>query len=210
MSDVATSSWQPRGAWNGLLAAGPFGARGKAGVSIETREGLGIACLIAPEADRDALARALQERLGLALPSEPRIASGAGHSLVWAGVEQWLLIAEERRGFAELLGSFSGLAAISEQSDSRAALRLSGPMIRHALAKGCMLDLHPSALPVGAAALTSIAYMGVHVWRVADDPSSGDAVFEIMVARSMAGSFWSWLSASAAEFGCVVTATGRG
>jgi sarcosine oxidase gamma subunit len=55
--------------------------------------------------------------------------------------------------------------------------------------------------------LTSIAHIGVHLWRLDDGPDG--SVFEIMVARSMVGSFWSWFAASAAEFGCRVT-TGRG
>jgi len=31
-----------------------------------------------------------------------------------------------------------------------------------------------------------------------------DAVFDILIARSMAASFWSWATASAAEYGCGV------
>ncbi|KFC75723.1 Sarcosine oxidase, gamma subunit [Bosea sp. LC85] len=210
MADAATIAWTPRGSWAGILASGEFGTAGQPGVTIEARDGLGIASLIAGDGRDEALAQALQGHIGLGLPLTPCIVSSARHSLVWAGPDQWHLIAPDRNGFDELLRDLAPLAAISDQSDGRAALRLSGPKVRDTLAKGCMLDLHPSAFPVGTAALTSIAYMGVHLWRIADDPASGDAVFEIMVARSMAGSFWSWLSASAAEFGCKVTATGRG
>lgn len=210
MADVVTIAWTPRGSWAGILASGAFGTAGQPGVAIEARDGLGIASLIAGDGRDEALTQALQTHIGLGLPLTPCIVSSTGHSLVWAGPDQWHLIATDRSGFDELLRDLAPLAAISDQSDGRAALRLSGPKLRDTLAKGCMLDLHPSAFPVGAAALTSIAYMGVHLWRIADDPASGDAVFEIMIARSMAGSFWSWLSASAAEFGCKVTATGRG
>ncbi len=55
---------------------------------------------------------------------------------------------------------------MSNQSDARAALRLSGPHVRDMLAKGCMIDLHPSVFPPGAAAMTSIAHIGVHLWRL--------------------------------------------
>jgi sarcosine oxidase subunit gamma len=202
------AAWQPRGPWAGIIAPGPFGATGQAGTSIATRDGLGIASLIATEGGRDALAAALKP-LGLALPATPRAVFANGHSLIWAGPEQWLLVAETRAGFAELLRGLGAVAAVSDQSDGRATLRLSGPKIRDALAKGCMIDLHPAAFPVGAAALTSIAYMGVQLWRLPDDAETGEPVFEIMTARSMAGSFWSWLSGSAAEFGCMMT-TGRG
>ncbi|MGH6781191.1 MAG: sarcosine oxidase subunit gamma [Sphingomonadaceae bacterium] len=210
MADAATSAWAPRGSWAGILASGAFGTAGRPGITIEARDGLGIASLIAGDGRHEALAQALKARTGLDLPATPRIAASAKHGLAWAGPDQWHLIAADGAGFDDLLRDLAPLAAVSDQSDGRAALRLSGPKVRDALAKGCMLDLHPSVFPAGAAALTSIAYMGVHLWRVADDPETGDAVFEIMVARSMAGSFWSWLSASAAEFGCMVTATGRG
>ncbi|POR47371.1 sarcosine oxidase subunit gamma [Bosea psychrotolerans] len=204
MSDAAMKpGWTPRSAWAGILSEGSFGAKGSAGVIVTAREGLGIASLIAPEDGEAALSQAVKTRLRLDLPTTPRIAVLAGRALVWAGPGLWLLVTEDRTGFADDLQALSGLAAIADQSDGRAVLTLSGGKIRAALAKGCMIDLHPSAFPVGSAALTSIAHIGVHLWRAEDGPNG--AVFEFMVARSMAGSFWSWFSASAAEFGCQVT-----
>ncbi len=208
MSDAAMTSWAPRSPWADILAAGHLGAPETAGVTATARDGLGLASLIAPDSGQAALAQALKRRFGLDLPLSRRAVRSAAHALVWSGPGQWLLVAEDRRGFADAIEALSGLAAATDQSDSRAVLRLSGPRIRDALAKGCMLDLHPSAFPAGATALTSIAHIGVQLWRGDDGPSG--AVFEIMVPRSMAGSFWSWFAASAAEFGCAVTATGRG
>jgi sarcosine oxidase subunit gamma len=213
MADATTTTiWAPRGAWAGILREGHLGVPGHAGVRIAVRDGLGIASLIAPAAGGAALAKAVRTRFGLDLPSTPAIAHSATHAAIWAGPGQWLLVAESAAGFADALQALSGLAAVADQSSGRAALRLSGARVREALAKGCMLDLHPTAFPVGMAALTSIAHIGVHLWRAEDGPEG--AVFEIMVARSFAGSFWSWLSASVAEFGCeVVTneaSTGRG
>jgi sarcosine oxidase subunit gamma len=195
--------WTPRSAWAAILSEGSFGAKGPAGVTATAKESLGIASLIVTEGGDAALAKAMKARFGLALPSTPQAAISAGRALVWAGPGQWLFIAGDRGGFADDLQALSGLAAIADQSDGRAVLTLSGDKIRAALAKGCMIDLHPSAFPIGSAALTSIAHIGVHLWRAEDGPDG--AVFEFMVARSMVGSFWSWLSASAAEFGCQVT-----
>jgi sarcosine oxidase subunit gamma len=197
--------WKPRSAWAGILSEGSFGAKGPAGVAATAREGLGIASLIAPEDGEAALSQVVKTRFGLELPTTPRTVVSAGRALVWAGPGQWLLVTESRTGFVDDLQALSGLAAIADQSDGRAVLTLSGGKIRAALAKGCMIDLHPSAFPVGSAALTSIAHIGVHLWRAEDGPNG--AVFELMVARSMAGSFWSWFSASAAEFGCQVALT---
>lgn len=213
MADAtAVATWAPRGAWAGVLQQGHLGVPAATGVRVTVRDGLGIASLIAPAAGEAALAAAVKNSFGLDLPSKPAITRSGKHAAVWAGPGQWLLIAEDRAGFSDALAPLSAVAAVADQSSGRAALRLSGPLVRQALAKGCMLDLHPSAFPVGMTALTSIAHIGVHLWRAEDGPEG--AVFEIMVARSYAGSFWSWLSASAAEFGCdIVTgdgSTGRG
>ncbi|HEV7256457.1 MAG TPA: sarcosine oxidase subunit gamma family protein [Bosea sp. (in: a-proteobacteria)] len=213
MADVmTTTTWAPRGAWAGILQSGHRGTAGKSGVRVEARDGLGIASLIAPASGDAPLAAAMKARLGLDLPSTPAVASSRTHAAVWAGPGQWLLVANDRTGFADALQALSDVAAVADQSSGRAALRVSGAAVRNALAKGCMLDLHPAAFPIGMAALTSIAHIGVHLWRAEDGPEG--AVFEIMVARSFAGSFWSWLSASVAEFGCDIIAneasTGRG
>jgi heterotetrameric sarcosine oxidase gamma subunit len=213
MADATTNAnWAPRGAWTGILQEGHLGTPTKTGVRIEARDGLGIASLIAPATGDTALAEAVKARLALDLPSTPAVARSGTHAAVWSGPGQWLLIANDRTGFADALAPLSDVAAVADQSSGRAALRLSGNRIRDALAKGCMLDLHPTAFPVGMAALTSIAHIGVHLWRAQDGPEG--AIFEIMVARSFAGSFWSWLSASVAEFGCEAlsdkASTGRG
>lgn len=206
MAEIATS-WAPRGAWAGIAQPGSFGAEGEAGVFVTMLEGSGLAHVIAEPDGTAALSWNFEARLGLALPSVPRIVRGAAHDLIWAGPDQWLLRAAARDGFAGLLDELAAHAAVSDQSDARAALRLAGPRVRDVLAKGVMLDLHPAAFAVGDAALTNVAYVGVHLWRL-EDTSEGPA-FEMMVSRSMAGSFWSWFVASASEFGCRV-ASGRG
>lgn len=210
MAETARS-WAPRSAWTGIAQAGQIGAAGSAGVTATLLDGFGLATLIAAPGGTTALAQAVEAQLGIALPATPKIVSSASHDAIWSGPDQWLLRAETRDGFGGFLEALSAQAAVSDQSDARAAVRLSGPHVRDVLAKGVMLDLHPSTFAVGDVALTSIAHIGVHLWRLADGPDG--SLFEIMVARSMVGSFWSWFAASAAEFGCQVAidrATGRG
>ncbi|WP_186420091.1 sarcosine oxidase subunit gamma family protein [Bosea sp. CS1GBMeth4] len=208
MAETATSptaiAWVPRGAWSGSTRAGSFGAEGVSGIIATLLGGFGLATLIAGTGGASSLSQAVERRLGIVLPATPRIVRGQTHDAIWSGPEQWLLRAASRDGWSALLGELAAHAAVSEQSDARAALRLSGSQVRKVLAKGVMLDLHPAAFAVGDAALTSIAHVGVQLWRLPDGPDG--PVFEILVARSMAGSFWSWFSASAAEFGCTVTA----
>ncbi|HEY8276342.1 MAG TPA: sarcosine oxidase subunit gamma family protein, partial [Methyloceanibacter sp.] len=87
-------------------------------------------------------------------------------------------------------------AAITEQSDSKVVIRLSGSCAREVLAKGCSLDLHPRVFKPGDAATTPIALIDCQLWQIDDTPS-----YDLAVPSSFAGSFWSWLTASAAEAG---------
>ncbi|HEY9348096.1 MAG TPA: sarcosine oxidase subunit gamma family protein [Inquilinus sp.] len=108
----------------------------------------------------------------------------------------------EQAGFVrELADAISTFAAVSDQSDGLAVLRVSGPQARDALIKGVGLDLHPRAFGPGDAAVTVIAHVGAQLWQLDNRPS-----YEVAVYRSFAGSLWRWLEASAAEFGCAVEA----
>ncbi|MGY8667857.1 sarcosine oxidase subunit gamma family protein [Bradyrhizobium sp. UFLA05-109] len=205
MAEPATSTWRPRDAWSGIAEAGQIGATEKPGVTALALANMGFATLIAVPGPAD-LARATKGLIGLALPRTPSAVWSSTHGLIWAGPGQWLLVARHRQGFPDLLASLSVDAVVMDQSHARAVLRVSGGRAREVLAKGSMVDLHPSVFPVGATALTSVAHVGVQLWRGDDGPEG--AVFEILVARSMAGSFWSWFTASAAEFGCQVVIGG--
>ncbi|HEX2726766.1 MAG TPA: sarcosine oxidase subunit gamma family protein [Beijerinckiaceae bacterium] len=173
--------------------------RGEAGVRVAPREGLALATIIGGRDSTAQLDKALADLLGIAPPTRPTVARGRGGDLVWAGPGQWLLVSETRDIASQAATRLGGLAAVADQSAARAVLRLSGPRVRDALAKGCLLDLHPRAFRPGDAALTSIAHIGVHLWQSDDLPT-----YDVAVFRSMAGSFWSWLSTSADEYGCEV------
>ncbi|MHB0773024.1 sarcosine oxidase subunit gamma [Bradyrhizobium sp. 1.29L] len=203
MAEQPTSVWRPCGAWAGVAKAGQFGDLGKAGVTTFILDNMGFATLIAKAKSAD-LDRATQRLLGLDLPGAGSAVLSSTHGVVWSGPDQWLLLARQRAAFSDLLALFSDHAAVSDQSHARAALRVSGEKARNVLEKGAMVDLHPAAFPIGATALTSFAHVGVQLWRGEDGPNG--AVFEILVPRSMASSFWSWFTASAAEFGCRVMA----
>jgi len=85
---------------------------------------------------------------------------------------------------------------VTDQGDGRLIVEVAGPRARDALAKGIAIDLDASAFKVGDAAQTSAAHIGLQIALIDDIPT-----FEIISARSTAGSFWSWLVASAAEYG---------
>ena len=72
--------------------------------------------------------------------------------------------------------------------------------MRDALAKLIPIDVHPRAFEVGDVASTVASHIGVTLWRVADQPDAAP-VFEIIMFRSLARSFWHALTEAAAEYG---------
>jgi heterotetrameric sarcosine oxidase gamma subunit len=146
-----------------------------------------------------ALAANVSRACGVELPAGPKRVSAGAVSFIGMGPGQFLAVEQggDALTFAFRLGAALGAAAsISDQSDSRAVLRLSGPRARDVLAKGLAIDLHPRVFGPGDAALSSIALVGAHLWQLDDAPT-----YEISVFRSMAGSFADFIWSSAAEYG---------
>jgi len=197
--------WRSRSPWTGLIAPGRHGrADGDPGVCVMPRENLGLATIIGRDRDGAALERTLSELVGIAPPATPRLVSGHNGDLIWSGRRRWLLLSERPDIVPLAAEKLAGLAAVSDQSDARAILRLSGPRARDALAKGCLIDLHPRVFAPCETALTTIARIGVQLWQVDDWPT-----YDLAVFRSLAASFWSWLAAAAAEYACeIVTPLG--
>ncbi len=129
----------------------------------------------------------------------PRVASKNGVSFAGVGVGHWFAAAEpsaETDFVSKLRERLVGLASVADQSDGRVVLCLSGDRVRDVLAKGVPIDLHPSCFKTGDVASTSVVYIGVQLQQLDDWPT-----FRLMAFRSHAGSLWSWLTKSAAEFG---------
>jgi methylglutamate dehydrogenase subunit D len=197
---MASFAQQERTALHRIAVPGRFGrVEGGAGLRIEERADIALASVIARRGKRDALVSAVETTYGVALSSSARRASKGAVSFAGTGPDQWIASAEapEAANFAARLRSRIGLfAAVSDQSDARLILRLSGPRVRDVLAKGVPVDLHPKAFKTGDVATTLVAYIGVQIDMLDDQPT-----YQLTAPRSMAGSFWSWLAASAAEFG---------
>jgi sarcosine oxidase subunit gamma len=112
---------------------------------------------------------------------------------------QWLVMNRGPDSQARLDGvraELDGLAAVTDQGDGRVVLDISGSRARDALAKGIPVDLDATAFKIGDAAQTSAGHIGLQIALIDDPPT-----FEIISARSTAESLWSWLVASAAEYG---------
>jgi sarcosine oxidase subunit gamma len=178
------------------------------GVTLALRTSVALASVIARRGGQEALAARVRGILDLDLPDRPRWAAAGPVALVWAGPGQWLAVDQGEEGAIfedRLRRDFAGLASVSDQSDGRVLLRISGPSARAALAKGVMIDLHPRAFEPGDAALSQIAHIGVHFWQLDDAPT-----YELAVFRSFSAALWHGLMESAAEFGVAVEPdTGR-
>jgi sarcosine oxidase subunit gamma len=198
--DPDRTVWQRRGAWDGILAGGRFGrVEGEPGVVVTPLENLGIATVIGRHERSGDLIAHFAGRYGIAPPAKPAVVRGKDCSLIWAGPEQWLAVSDDRKLPGELAGALGSAAAVSDQSDARAVLRLSGRHVRDVLAKGCPIDLDRRVFGRGATAVTVISHIGVQLWCLPDDDALHVALF-----RGMAGSFWAWFSTSAAVFGVAV------
>jgi heterotetrameric sarcosine oxidase gamma subunit len=196
-----------RSALHGIAVPGRCGkADGEPGVVIAERTDLGLATVACRKGQEEGLKATVREAYGVKLPPNAVVARGAKVSFIGYGPGQWLAVSETLENGAlarDLATELKRLASISDQSDGRAVIRVSGPRARDALAKGLPIDLDPRAFLSGSAATSVISHMGVQIWQ-ADDTWS----YDIASFRSTSASFWRWLTASAAEYGYeVVTAS---
>ena len=121
------------------------------GVTIAERTGISLSQVLASRGAEVQLGKRILEVFNIALPLTPRYVGSSAISFVWAGPSQWLALGEQRDGQAfasSLSSSLLGLAATVDQSDGRAIIRVGGPRIRDALAKGLHIDLHPSVFRI--------------------------------------------------------------
>jgi sarcosine oxidase subunit gamma len=158
---------------------------------------LAIAAVIARRGQGEALKARVAEAYGLTLPDGPRRVAGASLAAIGTAPGAWLFTARSPDPrWAQGLGRvLQGLASVADQSDAYIAVRLAGPAAGAILAKGIGLDLHPEAFPVGAAAVTTAAHLGLILWREEAD------AYVVLSFRSYAESFRHWLTETGAEFG---------
>ena len=168
-------------------------------VALKERRGLKLCIIAALGGQETAVEEIFRKITGLELSRGPQRVVAKGLALIGTAPAQWLAIAEDessRQTLDSLAKDLAGHAAITEQSDSKTVIRISGVRARDVLAKGCSLDLHPRVFKPGDAATTAIALIDCQLWQIDDVPS-----YDLAVPSSFAESFWSWLTASAAEFG---------
>jgi methylglutamate dehydrogenase subunit D len=201
---VADQQQEPVSALHGVALPGRHGARsGPAGVTACEVAGLPQAIVFGRQGRTPDLIAAARAAFGVELPLTPRRVVGAEVAFAWSGPGQWLATSHSIPGArieSVLENALRASASVVDQSHGRAVLRVSGPRVRDALAKGVAIDLDPSRFGVGSTAVTVVAHVGVHLWQIDATPT-----FELSVPRSLAESFWHWLEVSSAEYGLDVT-----
>lgn len=165
------------------------------GLAIGARDALTLASICAAKGKREALAATVRDTYGLELPILPARVEGNGIAIMWSGPDQWIAVAERTNGRdleRELKPLLAGLAAVTDQTDARSILRISGPRAREVLAKGVPIDLHPRVFGPGSVAITHASHIGVIMWQLDAAPT-----YELAVFRSFAQSLADWLEQSA-------------
>jgi sarcosine oxidase subunit gamma len=184
-----------------VLRPGRYGRpTGEPSVTIAECPGLAIVTLAARRGAEVTLHQAVRQAFGLDLPAGPKRVQTGDVAFVGIGPGQWLATSEQPAlggGLAARLVHIAGKAAsVVDQSHGRVVLRIAGPKVREALAKGCSIDLHPRAFLPGDAASTRISHINMLLAQVDEAPT-----YELIVPANFAESFWFWLTISAAEFG---------
>ena len=185
----------PRSGLEDILA---FDQHQYAGVTLAVRHGVALASVCVRRGKLDALVARVRDTFGLPLRDGRECLLADSIGFIWAGPGQWLAMADtedvatfERR----LLAALGNLASVSDQSHACTIIRVAGARARDVLAKGVPIDLHVNSFRLGQAAITTVGHIRLHIWQVDETPT-----YELIVTRSLAVSFWHWLTAAAAEF----------
>ncbi|WP_272006660.1 sarcosine oxidase subunit gamma [Roseovarius sp. ZX-A-9] len=122
----------------------------------------------------DALSDALKAAHGMALPAPNRATGKDGNRAIWFGQRQALLLGPAPDA------ALSEHAALTDQSDAWAVIRLTGPGSADVLARLVPLDLRDGHFRAGHTARTDLMHMHASLTRISAQ------AWQIMVFRSFA------------------------
>ena len=145
---------------------------------------------------------AVESVLGFGLPTGPNTVAANGELLaLWLGPDEWHVVTPPAAQ-TPILDSFEAALngthfAVTDVTGGQTVITVSGPCARDVLAKGCPLDLHPTAFKPADCAQTLLAKANVLIRCVDDTPPS----FELIVRRSFAEYTALWLNDAGLEYG---------
>jgi sarcosine oxidase, subunit gamma len=151
-----------------------------------------------------AFAASVRAASGVALPTQANtVTVGGDLKILWLGPDEWWVVGPEGRSVDLLAGlrqAFQGQhTAVTDVSESRTVITLTGPKARDLLARGVSLDLHPRVFAAGHCAQTSLSRANVLLHQTDDRPS-----YDIYVLKSFADYLWQWMGLVAEDFGLAV------
>lgn len=143
-------------------------------VSLEEVD-LGQVHALSPFGDTSLVAEVLERAHGLAWPKPGRATGKAGARAIWFGRDDVLLAGPAPHG------DLARDAAVVDQSDGWAAVRISGEDAVDVLARLVPIDLRESTFKRGHTARTMVQHMNASITR------TGPQALLVLVMRSMAG-----------------------
>jgi len=138
---------------------------------------------------------AVANTLGVEVPNTFHEASVSGAVTMFRiAPRKIMIVSEDKPLLATLSDAISPEdGCVTELSQSRARLRLSGSDACALLARGAAVDLCDKAFPAAHFAQTSIHHIPILIHRTGD----ADLEVDVYVLRSFALSFWHWITETA-------------
>ncbi|MGS1097728.1 sarcosine oxidase subunit gamma [Aquamicrobium terrae] len=195
-------SWTSQSPLQKALVPGVYGAGSVPGVELTEIRNILLVQVMARRGNAAAAAQIAKKLFGIEPPSRPGAVLGKGVALVWSGPDQFLVFAPQgdRSLMERIADAFAGIASLSDQSDGRCLIRISGARAAQAMAKFLSLDLDDGVFPVGAAATTSLDHTAINIWREAN--AAGETpVYNLAVFTSFADSLYRVIADSSLEYG---------
>ncbi|UWQ89769.1 sarcosine oxidase subunit gamma [Rhodobacteraceae bacterium M382] len=136
---------------------------------------VGVMTSVAPYIGKgQAVSDHLRAAHGVGFPDPGQALFGDGGQVIWFGRNQAVLLG------AAPDEKLSTLAALTDQGDAWAVVRLAGVGAEEVLARLAPVDLRPGQFDPGQTLRTELAHMAASITRLSD------GAFQIMVLRSMA------------------------
>ncbi|MEM8990313.1 MAG: sarcosine oxidase subunit gamma family protein [Pseudomonadota bacterium] len=141
-----------------------------------------------------AMARAVNEAVGLAVPDRLRGNFDGPRAVLWMARDELMLLLpheEARAAAAQASAALSDTHHLAiDVSDARTIFTLTGENAAALLAKGAPVDLSATGFPVGTVRRTHLGEIAIAFWR------REETVWEVMGFRSTAPHLAEWLRTS--------------
>jgi len=149
--------------------------------------------------NHETIQSAVSRVIGQDLPVEPNTSTTSIYTALWMKPGKWMILSEPeetphiRQKLESALTDINFM--ISDVSDSRTGIEVSGVHARDLLSRVCALDLDARSFAPGQCAQSLLVRVPLLLHQLDDRPT-----FHLYVDRSVARYAWDWLSDAANEF----------